>query len=61
MAISKQTRKLLDERKQMIIRLAHPHYNGEGIGNFPCEMCGFPRDHIIHTQPVEKHRICRKA
>jgi hypothetical protein len=61
MAISKQTRKLLDERKQMIRRLAHPHYNGDGLGDYPCEMCGFSRNHAIHTQPVENTKICRKA
>lgn len=60
-AHSKYIQTKLDERKQMIRRLAHAHNPGEGIGEFPCEVCGFARNHAIHTQPVENHRICRKA
>lgn len=61
MAITKQTRKLLEERKHMIKWLAHAHNPGEGIGDFLCETCLLPGNHPIHTQPAEKHRICRKA
>jgi len=48
MAISKQTRKLLEERLKLIRRFAHKHNPGEGIGEFPCEKCGFQRNHPIH-------------
>lgn len=48
MAISKQTRKLLDERLKMIRWFKHKHNPGEGIGEFPCEKCGFQRKHSLH-------------
>lgn len=53
MAISRQTRKLLDERLQMLDTLRHKFGRDFGDANNPdsiCNKCGFVRDHKLHTE-----------
>ena len=53
MAISKQTRKLLDERLQMLDTLRHKFGREFSEPNNPdtiCNKCGFRRDHKLHAE-----------
>ncbi len=53
MAISKQTRKLLDERLKMLDTLRHKFGREFGDANNPdtiCSKCGFQRDHKLHNE-----------
>jgi len=53
MAISKQTRKLLNERLQMIDNLGHKFGREFGDSNNPdcvCNKCGFRQDHKLHAE-----------
>ena len=53
MAISKQTRKLLNERLQLIDRLRHQFGREFGDSNNPdsiCNKCGLAQNHKIHAE-----------
>lgn len=53
MAISKQTRKLLNERLQMIDNLRHKFGREFSEPNNPdtiCNKCGFRQDHKLHAE-----------
>jgi len=53
MTISKQTRKLLNERLTMIERLRHEFGREFGDPNNPdsiCDKCGFRKDHKLHGE-----------
>ena len=53
MTISKQTRKLLNERLQMIDRLRHSFGREFGDPNDPdskCNKCGLAQNHKIHAE-----------
>jgi len=53
MTISKQTRKLLNERLQMLDTLRHKFGRKFSDANNPdtiCNKCGFRRDHKLHNE-----------
>ena len=53
MAISKPTRKLLNERLQMSDKLRHKFGREFGDANHPdtiCNVCGFRKDHKLHAE-----------